>query len=371
MKLKLKIMSRKGAGHIESKSGGAMVKRCDPKLGAFILALVFLASGVRVEAGEWLDAWRTTNRVWRGVHLMVNNDQQIGALKQQLPKLSAVGVNTLILEVNYNFEFKSHPELGSPAGVKAAHAGELTASARQFGIRLIPQFNCLGHQSWSKTTLPLLTKYPEFDETPGRFPGNTNIYCRSWCPQHPGVNKVIFALMDELADAFEADAFHVGMDEVFLIASEHCPRCKGGDPARLFAKAVNDLHAHIVGERKLEMLMWGDRLLDAKAMKGGEWEYAKNGTQGAVDLIPKDIVICDWHYEKRTTYPSVPYLLEKGFRVWPSSWQPLAAAKAFSTFSRGQKNERLVGFLCTTWGKATITTVAEWPPVVQVLAEWK
>ena len=70
----------------------------------------------------------------------------------------------------------------------------------------------------------------------------------------------------ELADAFEADAFHVGMDEVFLIGSEHCPRCKGGDPARLFAKAVNDLHRHIVKERNLELLLWGDRLLPAKEL---------------------------------------------------------------------------------------------------------
>ena len=105
------------------------------------------------------------------------------------------------------------------------------------GIRLIPQFNCLGHQSWSKTTLPLLTKYPEFDETPGQFPGNTNIYCRSWCPQHPEVNQLVFALVDELVDAFEADAFHVGMDEVFLIASEHCSRCKGGDSGQALCES--------------------------------------------------------------------------------------------------------------------------------------
>lgn len=359
------------AASIGLKSAGAVVRRRHTQLGVFALALFFLASGIRTQAGESLDAWRATNRVWRGVHLMVNNDGAVTALKEQLPKLAAAGVNTLILEVNYNFEFKSHPELGAPGGVKTSNARELAAAARTLSIRLIPQFNCLGHQSWSKTTFPLLTKYPQFDETPGQFPSNTNIYCRSWCPQHPDVNKVVFALMDELVEAFEADAFHVGMDEVFLIASAHCSRCKGGDPARLFAKAVNDLHGHLVDKRKLEMLMWGDRLLDAKAMKGGEWEYAKNGTAGAVDLIPKDIVICDWHYEKQANYPSVPFLLEKGFRVWPSSWQPLAGAKAFSAFSREQKNARLVGFLCTTWGKVTMAKAAEWPPIVEVLAEWK
>jgi hypothetical protein len=61
--------------------------------------------------------------------------------------------------------------------------------------------------------LPLLKEYPEFDETPGQFPGNTNIYCRNWCPQSPEVNKVVFALVDEVVNAFETDAFHAAPDK--------------------------------------------------------------------------------------------------------------------------------------------------------------
>jgi len=306
----------------------------------------------------------------RGVHLMLGSDSQAAALQEQMPKLASAGVNALVLETDYNFEFKSHPELSSPGCVTQARAHELAAEARRLGIRLIPEINCLGHQSWSKTTLPLLAKHPEFDETPGQFPNNTNIYCRSWCPQNPEVNKVVFALVDELVNAFEATAFHAGMDEVFLIASEHCPRCKGGDPAKLFAKAVNDFHHHIVKERKWEMYLWADRLLDARTMGYGEWESARNGTAGAVDLIPKDIVLCDWHYELRTNYPSVPFLVGKGFRVWPAGWKSLPAAQAFSKFSRQQNSGLVVGYLCTTWGAVKIPALAEWPPLLEVMKEW-
>jgi hypothetical protein len=327
--------------------------------------------GETASGTKWLKTWRAQNPVWRGVHLSLNADEQATGLIEQLPKLAAVGVNALIVEVNYSFDFQSHPELRAGRFVTKARAQELTKAAHAQGIRLIPQLNCLGHQSWSRNTGPLLTKYPQFDETPGQFPNNTNIYCRSWCPQNPEVNRIVFALIDEVIDAFQADAFHVGMDEVFLIASEHCPRCRTGDPAKLFAKAVNDLHKHIVGERKIEMLMWGDRLLDSKALGHSKWEAAENGTAPAVDLIPKDIIICDWHYGKQTKYPSVPFLLEKGFRVWPSGWQPLEATKAFSAFSRQQKNPRLVGYLCTTWGKARIPDAATWPPIAEVLPEWK
>ncbi|MCX7894917.1 MAG: hypothetical protein N2447_03040, partial [Thermoanaerobaculum sp.] len=53
--------------------------------------------------------------------------------------------------------------------------------------------------SWAKTTFPLLVKYPEFDETPQIPLDNPDIYCRSWCPLHPKVNDVVFALMDTKA----------------------------------------------------------------------------------------------------------------------------------------------------------------------------
>ncbi len=340
-------------------------------------SLIFAVAGPVARAAEsrsartaWAREWRADNPVWRGVHLSVRSDAQADQLAAQLTALKAVGVNALVVEVDYSYEFKSHPELRPPQFVTRAKAQELAQEARSLGIRLIPQLNCLGHQSWAKVTDPLLVKYPQFDETPGQFPGNTNIYCRSWCPQNPDVNKVVFALIDDLADGFDADAFHVGMDEVFLIASEYCPRCHGGDPAKLFAKAVNDLHRHIVGKRKLEMLMWSDRLLDAQALGYSKWEASANGTSGAIDLVPKDIILCDWHYEKRASYPSVPLFLEKGFRVWPSGWQPLEAAQAFSAFAKTQKNERMLGYLGTTWGKVKIPEMAEWPPIMQVLHQW-
>ena len=116
---------------------------------------------------------------------------------------------------------------------------------------------------------------------------------------NPKTNEIVFALIDELIDAFEAKAFHVGMDEVFLLSSEHAPSTKDLDPADVFAKVVNDLHGHIVKKRGLTMLMWADRLIDGDQFNMGEWEASKVGTAPAVDKIPKDIILCPWHYELR------------------------------------------------------------------------
>lgn len=363
-------------GHLGKQVSKPSTKSLIPTL-TFVFALFVLGTGCRSSAPApdartvRLDTWRANNPIWRGVHLSAHSDAQVGQLLEALPQLKAAGVNVLVLEVDYDFEFQSHPEARGGEFISAARAHELAQAARAQGIRLIPQLNCLGHQSWAKNTGPLLQHHPEFDETPGQFPDNKDIYCRSWCPKNPEVNRVVFALIDELIDAFEADAFHVGMDEVFIIASQYCPRCRGADPAKLFAEQVNALHAHIVGARHCEMLMWGDRLLDAKALGYSKWEASSNHTQNAIDLIPKDIIVCDWHYEKRDDYPSVPTLAQKGFRVWPSGWQPLEASQAFSAYARNRHDPKIVGYLCTTWGKVRIPNAAAWPPLAEVLKDWK
>ena len=84
---------------------------------------------------------------------------------------------------------------------------------------------------------------------------------------------------------------------------------------------MNDLHEHIVGKRGLTMLMWADRLIDGKQLKMGEWEASEVGTAAAIDKIPKDIILCPWHYELRKQYESLPMMMDKGFRILPASWK--------------------------------------------------
>jgi hypothetical protein len=313
------------------------------------------------------------DETWRGVHEHIQTDKQLGEVEKQLPKFAAAGVNVFVIQVDYAFDFKSHPELRGKYYITKAKAREFTAAARRVGIRVIPELDCLGHQSGGSRTYPLLVKYPQLDETPGQFPGNKGIYCRSWCPQNPQVYKLIFPLIDELADAFQATAFHVGMDEVFIIGDKSCPLCHDQDPAKLFAECVNKLHQHIVVERNMQMLMWGDRLLDAHTMGNHMYEESMNGTWPAVDIIPKDIIICDWHYLNQTNYPSVPFFLNKGFRVWSSGFDPLDATEAFSKFSleQRQKNKNVIGYLCTTWSRAYTNDIAAWPPVTEILPQWE
>ena len=170
------------------------------------------------------------------------------------------GCNTLVLLIHYRYEFTSHPEVADDGALTAAEAAELARICRDVGIRIIPKMNLMGHQSGKGGKPPegLLRAHPEFDETPDV---EELRYCRSLCPRHPDLKPIVFDLGDELAAAFDADAIHVGLDEVFEIGL--CPRCKGTPAAELFAEWVNALHEHFARKRGLELIMGGDRLLAA------------------------------------------------------------------------------------------------------------
>jgi Glycosyl hydrolase family 20, catalytic domain len=339
----------------------------------FLLVLILQPTA---HAGAWVDGWRKTHPIWRGVHLLAEQPGTVDGLRRALPALAAAGVNVVVLEVDYHYNFAAHPELRGGQVITKESAHDLTAECHRLGIRLIPQFQCLGHQSWAGQTFPLLTVHPEFDETPGRFPGNKGIYCRSWCPRHPGVNPIVFNLIDEIAEGFDADAIHAGMDEVFLIGSEHCPRCKGRNPADLFADSVRVLRRHL-HRRGLEMLIWSDRLLDGKATGLGEWEAAVNGTAPALKRIPRDVILCDWHYEtldkysgKPSTYASPGLFVAKGYRLWPTTWKNPAAAGAFSKAAADLHDPHVLGCLVSTWGAVKPEDLPAWPALQAAFAPW-
>jgi hypothetical protein len=278
-------------------------------------------------------------------------------------ELAPRNVNTLILRVDYNYQYESHPELRDSVALSKKEVKKLVAACRQNNILLIPQVNLLGHQSWAAKTENLLRVYPEFDETPlvkmpekYSWPNADGLYCKSYCPLHPGVHKIVFALMDEICTVFESNAFHAGMDEVFYIGEAQCPRCSGRDKAELFAGEVWKLRNHLALDGR-KLWIWGDRLIDGKTTGIGEWEASYNNTFRAVDLVPKDIMICDWHYERPDQTPV--YFAMKGLDVvtCPYRMGSNAVSQAqdmvrFRNYSTPEMKEHFKGMVQTVWSGA-------------------
>jgi len=275
-------------------------------------------------------------------------------------ELAPRSVNTLILRVDYNFQFQSRPEMADPGGLSREQAQAIVAVCRKHRIRIIPLVNLLGHQSWQSTCGKLLQVYPEFDETPQvkfpakyAWPNPDRLYCKSYCPRHPRVHEVVFALVDEVCDAFEADAFHAGLDEVFYLGEDQCPRCQGRNKAELFADEVRKIRDHLQPARR-QLWLWGDRLLEGRISGLGEWEASYNDTHPAVDLIPKDVVICDWHYNRAD--PTAAYFAMKGLDVVSCPWKnpDVAAAQVkdmvrLRESSTPQMKKHFLGVVQTVW----------------------
>lgn len=274
--------------------------------------------------------------------------------------LAPGGVNTLLLRVDFKFQYESHPELRDDDALGRDDVKRITEACRRHGIRVIPQINLLGHQSWHGKVGKLLEVYPEFDETPAvvlpdewRWPNDDGLYCKSYCPRHPKVHEVVFALVDEVIETFGANAFHAGMDEVFFLGDDDCPRCRGLDPAELYAAEVTRVRNHLA-KSGVELWIWGDRLLDGATTGLGMWEASMNRTHRAVDLIPKDVVIGDWHYERAD--PTAPYFAMKGFRVVSCPWNRAEVARnqvedmrRYRQRSTPEMRDRFLGVMQTVW----------------------
>ncbi|MCL2180886.1 MAG: family 20 glycosylhydrolase [Treponema sp.] len=309
-----------------------------------------------------------TDKIIKAVHLRVRDAGVTEKLIKYINEgLSPLGINLLCLEFNPGYNYRRFPELAD-GSFGREEARKVAAAAKNAGIEIVPLFMCLGHQGWRFHKNKLLKLHPEFDETPdapedgdAENTPDLEFYCHSWCASNDDVYKYVLPMIDEIMEDFNASCLHVGMDEVFSLADENCPRCKGKDRAQLFARSVNILHDHVVKEKGWKMMMWADRLNNAESFGYHAWEGDIWGTWRAIDMIPNDIILADWHYEMNEKgFPGIEALLEKGFTVLPASWKSLkqtrfladeAAKYALAAKEKGY-NGRLAGMMVTCWSEA-------------------
>ena len=121
-------------------------------------------------------------------------------------------------------------------------------------------------------------------------------------------------------------------------------------PTVLFLKYVLRVHEYLK-QRVIETWMWGDMLIspeefpkmEARALHGSLLGYGKN----LRDKLPRDIVICDWHYaDKQSGFPSLAQMKSEGFRVLGSTFKK---KKTIRNFTRYAAEYSADGMIATTW----------------------
>ncbi len=154
---------------------------------------------------------------------------------------------------------------------------------------------------------------------------------------------------------FHPAAIHIGHDEV------KSPRRNRGRlgaderalPAALYLRDILRLHDYL-RTKGIATWMWGDMLLTPAEFPGMLSRHLHGVDRGygkpLRDQLPRDIVICDWHYaDQQRTFPSLLALQNEGFRVIGATWSD---SRTISNFSRYAIEHGAYGMMATLWTTA-------------------
>ncbi len=179
-------------------------------------------------------------------------------------------------------------------------------------------------------------------------------------PFNKAGEAVIFKMIDELITTFtvngiKPEGFHICSDELNTWYDNPIATT-GKTSAQIYAMAINNAFIHIKSKNSsMEVIMWSD-MLDRN------WNGApiKMNTAEAINMIPRDIIIADWRYETNKWYrydsvkelfPSVGEFLDKGFRVWPTSWNEVKGTSdlVWTGNIEQLRTGKIMGHLYSTW----------------------
>lgn len=274
--------------------------------------------------------------------------------------LAPRGFNMIVMQVRYRYQFKRHPEVWGYDPLSYDDVKKLLAVCKKSNIKLVPKMNLIGHQSGFPNEPTdgilhghnqvladirdgLLRAYPDFDEQCGT---REILYSRSICLSSRSAKIVVCELIDELMDVFESDMIHIGCDEVFNAGL--CPECAKKTRGELISGWINSLNEHIK-KRGGQTLIWGDRLISVKDTGYNRWEASDDGSESSIDMLSKDIIVCDWHYDKYEKYSSVDVFAQKGFKMMVSPWRDKNNFEVFLNYAIKHDKGHINGILMTTW----------------------
>ena len=278
----------------------------------------------------------------RGMHLgfrVVKSPTNISLVKAIIKNILArYKYNTVVMEVEEGLLFESHPELSTPKGLTKNQMKEIVEFAKQHFLAVIPEIQSLGHCGYWLFRKD--TKYLNLAENPKK-PYNYD-------PSKPAIYELLFDLYNEVIEIFEPEYFHIGHDEVATTLGTSST-AKGREPWEWFVYDVTKLH-DFFAERGIKTMMWGDMLLYLKNMDASRGGPPMN-IYKALDKIPKDIIICDWHYAPRKSYPSLNYFQERGFQVIAVPWYK---KENIFYFAKEAVRGDALGIIGSTWGGNTL-----------------
>jgi hypothetical protein len=262
-------------------------------------------------------------------------------VKRMIRELARCKINELLFYMEDDFRFRKYPFLGREGTFTHEKAAELSAYSRLYNVRLIPQFESLGHAG-------AVLGHEELKSL--REAGSTWVFCTC----EPKVWEFLDDVFGELCEAFpDSEYMHVGADE-FENAFGKCERCAqvvadkgiGG----LYAEHMNRLNA-LCKKHGRQMMFWPSH--------SGPTPELSNMTLQYQDKLDKDTIPTEWIYHGPAQYPQIAQYQKAGFkdvfccpavvgysRVYPDY---RTTFRGISGFYRAGADAGCGGAYCTTW----------------------
>lgn len=252
--------------------------------------------------------------------------------------------NTLILltHVGVNLKSLEHLKIKKKNQWSIEQFKEMVTFAKQNGLEFIPEIKLLSHQKRF-----LGEHYPDYMYNKATYdPRNKALY-----------KKVVFPAIDELLNLTGAKKFHIGHDEVAGWSQKHyrkkiLAKREKQLPPELFLKDVLILNDYLQA-KGIETWMWSDMLYTVDqfpVMKKAGADF--NGYNGYADLrtkIPKDIVLCVWHYRgDQKDFPTASLLAKDGYKILGATWKLEETVKNYSNYITNM-SKNAEGMIATTW----------------------
>lgn len=260
---------------------------------------VLLDAGTgELPCGEIVD-WPVIRQ--RGIHIDLKGCQpQFARLLETVKWLSRVKINTILLEIEDKYAFRTAPEVAVPEAYSYEQMRALSVACQARHIQVIPKLQCLGHVDY-------LLRHERFRAL--REDGHPYQYC----PRNPDGFTLWSAMAEELLDAFrEHDYFHIGADEAGNLGQ--CPVCREYPRADTFIHRVRQCIDFITAHGKTP-IMWEDILRNLHGLLDPA-ELERTWSLG------QDAVLMYWAYGyggAGNAFPFLPRYLEKGLQVWGAS----------------------------------------------------
>lgn len=303
------------------------------------------------------------DRPFRGVHLFLPSVAEMPFAKRLIKYLiSPMGYNNVIIEVGAGMRFDSHPEVNEAflEGIEKSRTGEwpefphgsvaagtvvekkdvraFVDYIKRFGIEAIPEIQSLGHVQYLTQAYPEIAEREDKDynagiDARGEDFRPDSFYAHCYCPSNEKSYEILFDIADEIIEVFRPTSYvHMGHDEVYQIGL--CPKCVHTDPAELYARDVNRIHAYLAA-KGLKMMIWSDMIQPC----------TRYHTPPAIDLIPRDILMLDFiwyfHFDKDLE----DNLLSKGFKVAVGNLY----SSHYPRYESRMAKENMVGGQLSTW----------------------